>query len=505
MDNYILLLIAAGAGFAAHHFWMAQKDRQETDGLKAEAKKTLESAKNEKEQILDKTRTDADRIITEARKDEETRRKEITELQKRTEQRENTFAQKLLDLQDKQQEVYQAIQKIEKAKEKLKTLKEEQDLKLQEIAKMTKEEAVEAIVNKAREENDDAIMARIKKLEAESSDIWESRAKSLIIDTCQRIAHSVTSEFTSTSVDLPNDEMKGRIIGKEGRNIKTVEKLTGTEIMIDDTPNVLTVSGFSLIRRHIAKKTLEKLILDGRIQPAKIEEAVQASKQELALEMKKAGEDALYEVGITGLDPKLVQIIGRLKYRTSYGQNCLLHAMQVAQIAGFLAEELKLNIGIAKKAGMLHDIGKAVDQEMEGTHPQIGGDIARKFNVPQEIIDPIETHHDDHPKGIMSVLVKVADAISGARRGARNDSFEKYLQRLGDLEQVARSLPGIEKVYAIQAGREVRVFVVPEVINDVKAHELARDIAKKIEKELQYPGEIKVTVIRETRAIEYAR
>ena len=333
----------------------------------------------------------------------------------------------------------------------------------------------------------------------------EEKARDVLASTMQRLVSNYTTEITTTVVDLPSDEMKGRIIGREGRNIKVIEQLTGTEIIVDDTPNVITISGFSPIRRHIAKKTLERLILDGRIHPTKIEEAIEESKKELALDIKKAGEEAMYEVGVAGFDPKLVQIIGSLKYRTSYGQNALRHSLEVAHLSALLAEELGADVTTAKKAGLLHDIGKAVDHEVQGTHPEIGRDIAKKFNLPQEIIDPIETHHDDRPRGLMAIIVKVADAISAARPGARHDTYERYLQRLEELENIATSFEGVEKTYAIQAGREVRVFVMPDQIDDLAAHNLARDIAKKIEQELKYPGEIKVNVIREMRITEYAR
>lgn len=321
----------------------------------------------------------------------------------------------------------------------------------------------------------------------------------------QRLASTYTAEITTTMVDLPSDEMKGRVIGREGRNIKVIEQLTGVEIIVDDTPNVITISGFSPIRRHVAKRALDHLIKDGRIHPTKIEEAIEEAKKELALDIKKAGEEALYEMGITGFDPKLVQIIGRLKYRTSYGQNALGHSLEVAHLSALLAEELGADVTMAKKAGLLHDIGKAVDHEVQGTHPEIGRDIAKKFDLPQEMIDPIETHHEDRPRGLISLIVKVADAISAARPGARHDTYEQYIQRLEELEKIATSFTGIEKSYAIQAGREIRVFVMPEEIDDLKAHNLARDIAKKIEQELKYPGEIKVNVIREMRVTEYAR
>lgn len=502
--EYILGLAGLVIGFGINYF-LRLKQGQLGSKERKKAKEVLEEANKKKAEIILAAKEKSLTIIGNSKKSEEKERKETKALQIRLEKREEVFSQKLLELQDKQQDIYNKVQKIEKAKEKLKLMKEEQEKKLEKIAKLTKEDAKKIIIKKFKEENEEDILTRIKKLEEESTHVLEEKSRGLLMSTCQRIANSVTSEFTTTQIQIPDDEMKGRIIGKEGRNIKVIEKLTGTEILIDDTPNIITISGFSLIRRHIAKKALDHLILDGRIQPVKIEEAVDQAKKELALDMKKAGEETLYKLGITGIDPKLTQIIGRLKYRTSYGQNALLHSVQVARLSGFIAEELNLDTTLAKKAGLLHDIGKAVDQEVQGTHPEIGGNIARKFNIPQEIIDPIETHHDDKPKGIISVIIKVADAISGARPGARNVSFEQYLERLQDLENVASSFDGIQKSYAIQAGREVRVFVEPVEISDLKARELARDIARKIEKELQYPGEIKVNVIRETRNIEYAR
>lgn len=501
ITGFLGIGFGAGAGF----FIKSKQIKEGADKAQKKAKEALDSAEKKKTEIILRAKEKSLAIIEEAKQEEQKGRKEIRSLQDRLEKKENKFAQKLLELQDKQQGIYDNVQKIEKAKAKIKEMKEEQLVKLEKAAKMSKQEAKDVLVEKIKEENKEDLLVRLRKVEQESAHVLEEKARSLLTDTCQRIASSITSEFTTTNVDLPDDEMKGRIIGKEGRNIKVIEKMTGVEILIDDTPGAITISGFSLIRRHIAKKALDRLILDGRIQPTKIEEAVGEAKKELALDMRKAGEEALYQLGITGIDPKLVQIIGRLKYRTSYGQNALLHSVQVGRLAGFLAEELGQDVTLAKKAGLLHDLGKAVDQEVQGTHPEIGGNIARKFNLPQEVIDPIETHHDDRPRGIMSVIVKVADTISGARPGARNTSFEQYLERLRDLENVATSFDGIEKAYAIQAGREVRVFVKPFEVDDFRAQELAREIARQIEKELQYPGEIKVNLIRESRVIEYAR
>jgi len=408
-------------------------------------------------------------------------------------------------LQDKQQELYDKIAEVETTKEKINQLKEEELVKLEEIAKLNTEEAKKLLLERVEKEASDSLMSRLNKLNEEASEQIEEKSKNLMATAMERLASTFTAEMTTTVVDLPNDEMKGRIIGREGRNIKTIEQLTGVEIIVDDTPNAITISGFSGIRRQIAKRALDYLIKDGRIHPTKIEDAIERAKEELALDIKKAGEDALYELGITGFDPKLVQIIGRLKYRTSYGQNALKHSVEVAHLAGLLAEELGADVTIAKKAGLLHDIGKAVDHEVKGTHPQIGGDIARKFNLPQEIIDPIETHHDDHPQGLISVIVQVADAISSSRPGARNDSLDQYIQRLEELEKIASNFNGVDRAYAIQAGREIRVFVKPEEISDLSAHELAVQIAQQIEQELKYPGEIKINVIRELRVIEYAR
>ena len=351
----------------------------------------------------------------------------------------------------------------------------------------------------------DDLMVRINKLEQKSTEELEEKSKNVMAVTMQRLAPTYTPEVTTTTVDIPSDEMKGRIIGREGRNIRAIENLTGVEIIVDDTPNAITISGFSMIRRHVAKRALEKLILDGRIHPTKIEDAIEEARKDLALDIQKAGEEAMYDVGIAGFEPKLVQIIGRLKYRTSYGQNILSHSVQVAHLSAMLAEQLGADVTIAKKAGLLHDVGKAVDHEVQGTHPEIGENIGKKFNLPQEILNPIRTHHDDKPADLISVIVKVADAISSARPGARKDSLEQYLQRLEELEKLSTSFTGVEKAYAIQAGREVRVFVEAEKIDDLAAHKLAKDIAKKIEGELKYPGEIKVNVIREMRVTEFAR
>lgn len=502
---YVLYLVLAIGGFFIGIWYYKKNASQKENNATQRAEKIIGEAKIKEKDLVLSAQDKALQIIEESKKEEAARRNEINNLQKRLEQRENSFSQKLLDLQEKQQKLYDKVTEVQEIKEKIKTIKEEQERKLEELAKLSKDDAKNILLKNIEDKCAEDLMVRINKLENDSEDAINEKAKDFLALAMQRMVSAYTVELTTTTVDLPNDEMKGRIIGREGRNIKAIEQMTGVEIIVDDMPNAITVSGFSLIRRHIAKKTLDYLIKDGRIHPTKIEEAVENAKKDIAIDIKKAGEEAMYEVGITGFDPKLVQIIGRLKYRTSYGQNALRHSVEVAHLSAMLAEQLGADVTLAKKGGLLHDIGKAVDHEVQGNHTEIGRDIARKFNLPPEIIAPIETHHEDKPATLISVIVKVADAISSARPGARSDNYENYIHRLEELEKIATSFEGIDKAYAIQAGREVRVFVQPEMITDLQAHELARDIAKKIETELKYPGEIKVNVIREMRVTEFAR
>lgn len=505
MYYLIIGVLALCGGFFVG--WITRKQRAKTQvaSAEAQAEKILNETKAKQKELLLSSQDKALKIIEEAKHEEEKRRQELSGLQSRLEKRETVFSQKLLELQDKQQQLYDKVNKVEEVKEKIKKIHDEQIAKLEKIASLSREEAKDVLFKNIENEIKDDLIIRINKLEKESTDSLDEKARDLMAGAMQRLASTYATEITTTTVDLPSDEMKGRIIGREGRNIKVIEQLTGVEIIVDDTPNAITISGFSPIRRHVAKRTLDHLIKDGRIHPTKIEDAIKQAKEELALDIKKAGEEALYEVGVAGFDPKLVQIIGRLKYRTSYGQNALRHSVEVAHLSALLAEELGADVTLAKKGGLLHDIGKAVDHEVQGTHPEIGSNIGKKFNLPAEIIAPILTHHDDRPDGLISIIVKVADAISAARPGARRDTFEQYIQRLEELEKIATTFDGIEKAYAIQAGREVRVFVTPDKIDDLAAHNLAKEIAHKIEQELKYPGEIKVNVIREMRITEYAR
>lgn len=465
----------------------------------------VEAAKDKQKELLLEAKNKAIQLIDEAKLEERERRKEINELQARLEKREALFDNKIMELEEKQKKVAEQIEKINLVKEEIRKIREQQIAKLESIAQLSKQEARDLLVNKVEESMRDELLSRIRKLENQSVEELEKRAKTILSTVIQRVASTYTAESTTTIVAIPNEEMKGRIIGREGRNIKTVELLTGVEIIVDETPDSIMVSGFNPIRRHLAKRVLDTLIADGRIHPARIEEVVTKSKKELAYDIIKAGEEAAYEAGVVGLDQKLIQILGRLKYRTSYGQNQLRHAVEVSHLASMLAHELGANVAVCTKGGLLHDVGKALDHEVQGGHPEIGHDLIKKFGLPEEVAYMALAHHEDQPKTLEGIVVKCADAISGSRPGARKDSYENYVQRLKELETVATSFEGVEKAYAIQAGREIRVFVTPAEIDDYHAKTLAREIANKIETELKYPGEIKVTLIRETRIIEYAR
>lgn len=503
--NYAIYVILLVLGFVIGYFFFRKRALSKLEGAENRAEKIINEAKAKQKKYELETQERALKIIEDAKKEEANRRREINELQRRLEGRENSFSQKLLALEEKQQKLYDKVNEVQEVREKIRQIQEEQLAKLEKIAGLTPEEAKEILLKNIEEKHSEDLLARINKLKNDGDEVVKEKAMDLLAFTIQRLAPNYTAELTTTTLDIPNDELKGRIIGREGRNIKSIEQMTGVEIIVDDTPNVITISGFSLIRRHVAKKALEYLIKDGRIHPTKIEDAVTRAKVELSNDIKKAGDEAIYELGVTGFDPKLTQIIGRLKYRTSYGQNALEHSIEVAHLSGMLARELGADANMAKKAGLLHDIGKAVDHEVQGNHTEIGRDILKKFNISEEIIAPVETHHDDNPKTLLSVIVKTADAISSARPGARHDSFENYIQRLEELERIANSFEGVEKSYAIQAGREVRVFISPDKVDDLKSYEIAREIAKRIEQELKYPGEIKVNIIRELRVIEYAR
>jgi len=469
--------------------------RRDWKTIEAKIQKRIQKAKEEVSQILEK-----------AKKERDEKRGELLKTEEILLRRESILDKKISDFEIEQKEFREKVEKLKRIKGDLENLKVEALKNLEKIAGMNKEKAEAELFANLEKEYQKEILEKMRKLEAEGEDRFEKRAKEILATSIQKYALSQAQEITTSTISLPNEEIKGRIIGKEGRNIRTLEKLTGVEIVVDETPETVVISGFNPIRREIAKVSLEKLIKDGRIQPVRIEEKVEEAKKEINLKIKEAGEAAVFELGLVGMDPRLIQLLGRLKFRTSYGQNVLLHSIEVAYLAEALAEEIGANSLICKKAGLFHDIGKAVDQQIEGSHANIGIKILEKFGEDPEVITAMKSHHEEYPyESIEAILVQVADQISGARPGARKDTLENYLKRLQDLENIATSFPGVEKAWALQAGREIRIFVKPEEIGDLAAKKLAKDIADRIQEELRYPGEIKVNVIRETRVIEYAK
>lgn len=499
-----ILSLAVGAmlGYFARQS-IAKKQLGTAEG---KMNKMVEDAKAEAEAALLASKKKSVDILEEAKNEERKRQEQIFRLEKRLEVREETLDKKLSELERGKELLIRKAEEIKKIRKESESARQEQLKRLEKIAGLSREEAKKVLLQLAEEQSREALAQKIKKLEQQGQEELEKKARSIMSQAMQRYAGSHAAETTTSTVAIPSDELKGRIIGREGRNIKTLERLTGIEVIVDDTPEAIVISGFNPVRREIARLALEKLIEDGRIHPTRIEEAINIAKTEVNNKIKEAGEAAAYDVGVAGLDPKLIQLIGRLRFRTSYGQNVLLHSLEVAHLAGALAAELGANVSVAKKAGLLHDIGKAVDHEVQGTHIEIGINILKKFGIEKAIIDAMKSHHEDYPfESNEAMIIGAADALSASRPGARKDTLEDYLKRLEDLEKVALSFEGVEKTYAIQAGREIRVFVKPEKIDDLGAVKLARSIADKIEQELKYPGEIKVNVLRETRVMEMAR
>ncbi|MFZ3044093.1 MAG: ribonuclease Y [Minisyncoccia bacterium] len=430
----------------------------------------------------------------------------IEEREEKIVAREERVASREEFLDEKENEVRTREQEAARAKSEAANLTAQRSKELAKIAGLSEDKAREELFSEIEHAHEESILLRLQKLTANGRERMEEKAREILTTAIHRLGNAVNAEVMSLSVVLPSDEIKGKIIGKEGRNIKAFERATGVDVLIDDVPDRITLSSFDPMRRAIAKIALEKLIIDGRIQPAKIEETVEKTRAEVAEIVKQKGEAAAYEAGVIGLDPKLTTLLGHLHFRTSYGQNMLSHSIEMSHIAGMLAEELGADVTVARTSALLHDIGKAVDHEVQGTHVEIGRRILEKFGVDKRVIVAMQSHHDEHPyETTESVIVQVADAISGSRPGARRDTVDRYLERLGDLERLANAFPGVEKVYAIAAGREIRVFVNPGKVNDLAMHKLARDIAKRIQEELKYPGEIKVNIIRENRVVEFAR
>jgi len=505
----ISLLVAIGSLIAGSILgYLARQSiaKRQADTAESKIDKLITEAKAQAQEIILKAKDKAVRALDEIKKEEVRREEEFRKTNQRLARKEELLESKAISLDKEENDLKEKVEKVREIKTELERLKEEEIKNLEQIAKLSQEEAKKEILKSIEEKNKEEIFTRIQKLEKFGREELEKKAQDIMVSALQRYASSQAADVTTTTVTLPNDEIKGKIIGREGRNIKTLERLTGVEVIIDDTPETLLISGFDPVRRQIAKLSLEKLISDGRIQPARIEEVVEKTKEEIDKKMKEAGEAAVYDVGIVGLDPRLINLLGRLSFRTSFGQNVLLHSIESAHLAGMLAAELNADTTVAKKAALLHDIGKAVDHEIQGSHVEIGIKILQKFGLDKKVIDAMKSHHEDYPfETIEASIVQAAEAISASRPGARKESLENYLKRLEELEKIATSFDRVDKAYAIQAGREIRVFVNPEKIDDLSAYKLAKDIAQEIEKELKYPGEIKVSVIRETRVIEYAR
>ena len=512
--HYLIVVLAAAVclaiGCAVGFAYRKKVAEREIGSAEAEATRLINEAirngESRKKEMLLEARDEIHKSRTDLEKEVKDRRAELTKQERRLEQKEATLDKKTEAFERKEEELSRRLADAAKTQEAAEEAHRQQLTTLEKISGLTQEEAKQFLLRSVEEDVRHDSAMKIKEIEQQFKDEAEEKAREIIAIAIQRCAADHAAETTVSVVPLPNDEMKGRIIGREGRNIRTLETVTGVDLIIDDTPEAITVSSFDPVRREIARLALEKLIADGRIHPTRIEDMVEKARKEVDRTIREEGERACYETGVHNLNPELVKILGRQKYRTSYGQNVLNHSIEVAHIAGLMASELGVDVALAKRAGLLHDLGKSIDHEVEGSHVQLGADLARKFKENPVVVNAIEAHHGDvEPKTVIAVLVQAADAVSAARPGARRENVENYIRRLEKLEELTGSYPGVDKAYAIQAGREVRIMVKPEVVTEDNMILLARDIAKKIESELEYPGQIKVNVIRETKAVEFAK
>lgn len=504
----VVLAVVIGAGTG---YWMRKKTAEAQIGSAEEAARKIvaeaeEKGEAKKKEALLEAKEDIHKLRLELDRDTKERRTDLQRLERRLVQKEENLDRKIDSLEKKEDALNAKETALEASQVKINELHDKQLSELERISSLTFEEARTMLLASTEEEIKHETAIMVKELEQQAKEEADKRARNIISLAIQRCAADHVAETTVSVVALPNDEMKGRIIGREGRNIRTLETLTGIDLIIDDTPEAVILSGFDPVRREVARIALEKLITDGRIHPARIEEMVEKAQKEVEQRIKEAGEQATFETGVHGLHPEIIKLLGRLKYRTSYGQNVLKHSIEVCHLAGVMAAELGVDVMLAKRGGLLHDIGKAVDHEVEGPHVTIGADLAKKYRESPEVINAIAAHHGDvEATTVQSVLVAAADAVSAARPGARRESLESYLKRLTRLEEIAESFEGVDRSFAIQAGREIRIMVKPDKVDDVNSVGLARDIVKKIEGELEYPGQIRVTVIRETRAVDYAK
>ncbi len=504
MEVLALLLAVAGVGVGYGASQVAAKKK--LGSAQDAAEKELKKARKEADKALSDARDEAAKLADQARRDEATRRKELKEVEQRLLDREEALDKKLDSIDKRTEALRKSEAEVEDLKNEIREIRTKQQEKLEKIAKLSKSEAADKLMQMTERDIRNDLTGLVNKLQNEARDLAEEKAGTIIVEAMERMASEVTAERTVTAVKLEDEEMKGRIIGKEGRNIQALQRATGVDIMVDDTPGMIILSSFDPVRREVARQALEMLMKDGRIHPGRIEEVVEKAQKNVAKDVMRAGEDAAREVGVIGIPREVLQLLGELKFRTSYGQNVLKHSTEMAHIAGIIAEEVGANVKTVKYAALVHDLGKALTHKMEGKHHHISGEMLRKYGAPEEVALAAEQHHDDvEATSVEALVVRVVDAISAARPGARNISAENFAERMKELENVANSFKGIEKSYAISAGREVRVFVKPGQIDDLTAIKLARDIATKIESTMQYPGTIKVNVIRETRAIEFAK
>ncbi|WP_286312999.1 ribonuclease Y [Romboutsia ilealis] len=508
--DIISILLGIAVGIIAGYFVRKNIYESKIGQANSEADRIIKQAEDDskrihKEKLLE-AQEEIHKLRTESERENKERRSDLQKYERRVIQKEEILDKKLQNLEQKETSLGDKLKNVARKEEEVEAIKNQQLEKLESISGITSDKAKEIILTNAERDVRREMSIMIKEIESQAKEEADKKSREIIGYAIQKCAADHVAETTVTVVNLPNDEMKGRIIGREGRNIRTLETLTGIDLIIDDTPEAVILSGFDPIRREVARIALEKLIADGRIHPARIEEMVDKARKEVDSIIKEYGEQAAFETGVHGIHPELVKLLGRLNYRTSYGQNVLKHSIEVAHIAGIMAAEIGADIKLAKRAGLLHDIGKAVDHEMEGTHVEIGMDLLKRYKESKEVIHAMSTHHGDYePQTIEAVLVTAADAISAARPGARRETLEAYIRRLEKLEEIANSYEGVDKSFAIQAGREIRIMVKPENVSDEDIHLLARDMTKRIEDELEYPGQIKVSIIRETRAIEYAK
>ncbi|MDO8493129.1 MAG: ribonuclease Y [bacterium] len=507
LTTVLLLGGAAGvAGITIGYYlrWIVSLGKK--GSMELTIKQTMLEAKTQAQKVIEEAEKKAESLLLDTKEDVKQREIGMKKLEERLIKKDELIDKRQSDVDREAENIKERIVEVKGLKDKVKELEVKAEGELVRIARLSEEQAKEQIIATIESKYSEDFLIRMQKLERDGTEKLDRRAKDILATSIQRLAASTASDIMTTNVPITSEDIKGKIIGKEGRNIRSLERAAGVEIIIDDTPGMITISGFDPVRRHVAKFALESLMADGRIQPAKIEETVEKAKGEINKIIKEKGEQAAYEAGVFNLDPRIISILGRLHFRTSYGQNVLQHSLEMAHIAGMLAEELGADVLVAKAGALLHDIGKALDHEVVGTHVDIGRRILEKFGADVRIIKAMQAHHQEYPyETIESIIVQTADAISGGRPGARRDSVENYLKRLADLEAIANSFDGVEKSYAIQAGRDIRVFVNPEKISDLDAKRIAQEIARRVEKELKYPGEIKVNVIRETRMIEYAR